>query len=79
MGLKLESRRLKLFQVSSDDEEGGNPMVARYDDMVYQDFQTFPTIQIILSRLTSAVMPGSMGLPWWQLKMIHQMRRMTNQ
>merc|ERR1711936_1295659 len=29
-----EERSLQEGEVSSDDEEGGNPMVARYDDMV---------------------------------------------
>ena len=33
--------QLFLVQVSSDEEDGGNPMVARYDDIVSKDFPIF--------------------------------------
>ena len=35
--------KIGTFQVSTDEEEGGNPnpMVARYDDMVHKHFQKF--------------------------------------
>ena len=57
-------------------------MVARYDDMVNKDFPIFHNIfcqNKFFSRLTLAVMLGSMGLPWWPLRMTHLTRRMPNQ